>query len=422
MKKILAIILTVFTVANLFCFCVPASADAVAPMVDINDNLVVHYDFEGSTTEEKLSDKAPQGTADNLSEWKGNAADAVGGKIVYDNGTVKATADGGYLHTENANGDISALGGQSTIFVRYKIPSYSTNIVFADVYNKTISIRQAQVGVSGANKDATNVIGGYGVSTGNKYLGYGLGSANALAYRVLDTYVNIAIVYNPTKTVSSETDGVKTYTGEITYYASVGMPGDWFRLGTKTPTNTSDTLSEASDTMRLSILNNVSGGNTKEGLVIDDFRIYNTMLNTDQLTSIIDTGSFDCKYNTMEVVGMQIAKKAESTNYSVRFIGTIDKLDADYVGFKVKAVYGNNVESFEKTYTTTTVYTSIIADDETVTPYTEWQSKYVVVLPINNIPDSYGDVTFTITPITVDGETVSGATQTYTVNAGVEVK
>ena len=88
MKKILAFILTVCTVASLAALQFPVSAGAE----DINDHLVVHYDFEGETLEERLSDKAPVGTPDNLEEWASNAKDNVGGKIVYENGTARCSA------------------------------------------------------------------------------------------------------------------------------------------------------------------------------------------------------------------------------------------------------------------------------------------------------------------------------------------
>ncbi len=419
MKKFLALMLTVLLVTGSFALAAPAAgADG------IDDHLVVHYDFEGDTKEEILSDKAPAGTANNLVEWYSNSADATGGKITYENGTVKATSSGGYLHTVGSNTDVAVLGGPSTLFIRYKIPS-AVAYTMVDVYNTTMAARQAQVGLAGTAINSLNVIGGYFTST-SSHLAYQVGNSNALAYRVLNQYVNLAIVYNPTKTISSTTDNVNTYAGLITYYASVGMPGTWVQIGTKTPTNTDNSLSESSDNIRLSLLGTVTGGSVVNGLVIDDFRIYDTMLTTDQLTEIIDTGSFDCHYNTMEVVGAQIAKENNSTDYAVRFIGTIDTLDATSVGFKVTATYNNgntDVVSDEKTYTATTVYTSILADNTTISPYSSWQSKYLAVLPIQGIPDSYGNVTFSVTPVTVvDGNQVLGTTQTYTFNAGVLVE
>ena len=58
MKKLISVLLTGVLLAGMT---VSALADTDEPASDINENLVVHYDFNGETPEEQLADKAPAG-------------------------------------------------------------------------------------------------------------------------------------------------------------------------------------------------------------------------------------------------------------------------------------------------------------------------------------------------------------------------
>ena len=60
MKRLTGLFLAVLLLATVAI--VPVGAEE-APTRDINDHLTIHYDFLGSTTEERLKDKAPAGAA-----------------------------------------------------------------------------------------------------------------------------------------------------------------------------------------------------------------------------------------------------------------------------------------------------------------------------------------------------------------------
>ena len=408
MKKILAIILTVFTVANLFCFCVPASAGTT----DINDNLVVHYDFEGATQAEALKDKAPAGaTKDDLSVALANGTTPSASTVTFDleNGTVKRGDIRAQL-TATASEDILALTDKATVFLRFKLPTLDQNYPLLELKNTTDSTTQARF-QTGGNASEMSFIGGYRTQTG--YTGY---TVSTTPMRVTENYINLAVTID----VKNTDNGDGTYTGKLSYYGSVGdINGNttWYDtvLGTKTPVNNADSLAAAADEFAFSVLGYVSDAG-KINMILDDVRIYNRVLSLDEVKSI--------RLNTLESVGVQC--KIDGDTYSARFIGAIDALDASAVGFEITAKYNDGTEevvSNMKTYTTTAVYTSIKAGTDTIDPEVEWNCKYIAVLPIDNIKNSYGDVTFTVTPITiVNGVQASGATQTYVINAGVEVK
>ena len=420
MKKLLALILTVFTVANLLCVCIPVGASTETTATDINKNLVVHYDFEGATAEEAMKDKAPAGsTKDDLSIAlsNGNTPSATAMTFDLENGTVKRGDIWAKL-TAAASDDVLALTDKATVFLRFKLPKLDANYPLLDLYNTTDNVAQARFQTNGTG-DGMTFVGGYRAKTG--YLAY---AVSTIPMRTTETYINLAVTIDVKATANA--DG--TYTGDLHYYGSVGdlnentaWPGNW----TKAPVNDANTLPAATDNFAFSVLGYATTAG-KMDVILDDVRIYDRVLSLDEVKSIRLEKPVETNPNVLESVGMQCSKTAGSDSYSARFIGVIDTLDADAVGFKVSATYNDgtkNVTSAEKTYMTTSVYTSIVAGSETIVPDSKWGCKYIAVLPINNIPDSYGNVTFTVTAITVvDGVTTYGATQTYTVNAGVEVK
>ena len=419
MKKLLALILTVFTVANLLCCAIPVGADTAATSTDINKNLVVHYDFEGATAEEAMKDKAPAGkTADNLSVSKADGTAPVASTVTFDleNGTVKRGDIRAQL-TAAASDDVLALTDKATVFLRFKLPKLDQNYPLLELKNMTDNVSQACFKTNGAG-DNMSFVGGYRTKTGlTPY------AVSTIPMRTTEAYLNLAVTID----VKATDNGNGDYTGTLRYYGAVGDLNEntaWLGNWTKNPVNDANSLPADTDNFAFSVLGYVTDAG-KMDVILDDVRIYDRVLSLDEVKTIRLEKPVETNTNILESVGMQCSKAAGSDSYSARFIGVIDTLDADAVGFKVTATYNDgtkNVTSAEKTYMTTSVYTSIVAGSDTIVPDSKWGCKYIAVLPINNIPDSYGDVTFTVTAITVvDGVTTSGATQTYTVNAGVEV-
>ena len=172
MKKILAIMLTVLTVANLFCICVPVGAATAASTTDINDNLVVHYDFEGATKEEAMKDKAPAGKADDdLTVSLANGTTPTASTVEFDleNGTVKRGDIRAQL-TAAASDDVLALTDKATVFLRFKLPTLDQNYPLLELKNTTDNVTQARFQTNGSGTSMT-FVGGYRTST-NGYLGY----------------------------------------------------------------------------------------------------------------------------------------------------------------------------------------------------------------------------------------------------------
>lgn len=110
--------------------------------------------------------------------------------------------------------------------------------------------------------------------------------------------------------------------------------------------------------------------------------------------------------------------------YNIRFVAVIDSLTYDEIGFKVKAEYTENSLPVEKDLSTpcTSVYSSLTGKLETrITAYSaaDLGGNYLMALCIKNIPANVGEITFTLTPYTVnDGIVTYGVPYTIIYNAG----
>lgn len=90
--------------------------------------------------------------------------------------------------------------------------------------------------------------------------------------------------------------------------------------------------------------------------------------------------------------------------FAIRFIGGIDALYGNAVGFKVKATYtkDNMPVTTETTMTTSTVYSSIIEVSQTVTAE-QLGSNYLFLMSVNKLPYTVGTVNFEIVPFVEHG-------------------
>lgn len=103
--------------------------------------------------------------------------------------------------------------------------------------------------------------------------------------------------------------------------------------------------------------------------------------------------------------------------YSVRFVGVVDKLEYDEIGFKIT---GSNGEDYS--FACKTVYSSILGDDEDVSA-AELGGNYIFAATVYNIPVDYnGNITFTVQPYTRVGKTRTyGTAYDVTYNEGGHV-
>ena len=100
---------------------------------------------------------------------------------------------------------------------------------------------------------------------------------------------------------------------------------------------------------------------------------------------------------------------AESETTSIRFVSTVDTLDYDSIGFKMTFNGKTSVSSSTKVYTSLTGSNGTTAYEYAPTVFSS-ASVYFFAYTIKNVPNSYFDETFEVTPYwtTLDGTTVYG--------------
>ena len=105
-----------------------------------------------------------------------------------------------------------------------------------------------------------------------------------------------------------------------------------------------------------------------------------------------------------------VQDKADDKGYSVRFVGTVDSLEFDCVGFLL------DINGSDYSNTSSYVYTSILGKDKTYTA-AELGSNYIYTRTITGLPTT-GTITFKVTPFIRVGDIVDGVNyygQEYTV-------
>ena len=130
----------------------------------------------------------------------------------------------------------------------------------------------------------------------------------------------------------------------------------------------------------------------------------------------LDNITFHMSNNEVAAVAVQNSA-IEHEKYAVRFIGTVDQVGYEKVGFKVLATYTENGTEKTKEFVmdTCTVYSAITANvTRGVDEYTaeELGGKYVYALSIYDIPASYANIKFEVTAIyyNAKGELCEGKT------------
>ena len=157
-----------------------------------------------------------------------------------------------------------------------------------------------------------------------------------------------------------------------------------------------------------------------EGAInVDAICGYNVSGSTYEITAN-ETLENDAAWTDVKFVGTQI-KSAGNGKYAVRFLATVNDLDAfNSVGFKITAAYADKVSDPAKgVFTTSTVFTGVVAvvDDVSVNVSpAAFGGCYFVAITVSGISDSYGDVTFTVN--TLQDGAVSAQSYEVVYNAG----
>lgn len=396
---------------------------------DLAGHLVVHYDFEGDTVEEALSDKATGGrvsdalhayTPDNKNtDPTGQTvsptlidSDAFRASFDVDTerGTVRNLQAGAALEAVSSE-DIRSLYsrdadnnvGAATWFIRFRLDDVSqggeARLVDMRVNNKSGCMFSVLVSTDG--KLCTNAA----KTASSRETYFYTTDEKGLVQN--GEYVNFMLVMETGTGTSGYTTDMK-----YTPYVSYGIPTcaeDWIPLqGTDYVSFRTDRLSTAP----LSLLDRYDGaGSNNVTLTLDDVRLYNKGLTVEEMSSVFTQGSFD----TVHLVGSQTKRNEQDGFYDLRFVAVADALDASRVGFEVTAAYrqdGETVEAEPCSFDTDVVYSSIRAGGETIMA-SDLGGTYVMALVIGHIPSHYQEVSFEVRPYLLYGETrIYGQTQT----------
>lgn len=135
----------------------------------------------------------------------------------------------------------------------------------------------------------------------------------------------------------------------------------------------------------------------------------------------------------IQLLAAQTTEKVVDGKYGVRFVSQIATLD-DFseVGYQITLYYGKTktalTQGQTKIWKTGTVYSSILAGDKTETPNAEEGGKYLVAVPVTDIPvsEDIKFVKFEVTPFTVSltGKITyaAGSGAAFTINSGEKVE
>ncbi len=124
-----------------------------------------------------------------------------------------------------------------------------------------------------------------------------------------------------------------------------------------------------------------------------------------EITATVDVTSVYNVINTNQAFKAHIAGVQENTSASsMRFIMCLDSLDYQSVEFRITASYtegGVQKTAYNGYSPITSVYSSINADGQTVTPI-EFGGKYFATMCVTGIPSGVGDIVFTVSAYVKD--------------------
>lgn len=281
-KKLKASLLSLLLVATMLIPAFPVYATEQAVSVDaLTNHLLVHYDFEGDTTEEKLKDKAhgneASSVADNLS---------VGSNIsnfTFEDGVVTTTGND-YLVNVNGSADVTAVANheiqEATWVVRYQVKDYANFDGDAYLFDMEDSTDNTAAGFSAFAdlRKNNNYIYWTKWATQSQQLSTESWKSGAWEIMVI------------TRTYDTSTD---KYTMTITIHNGAET------LPVSTSGYNTEILGSVTRNPRLTLFalyqeqySKVNFGHAN-GASIDDFRLYDKALNADEIASVLDEFKLD---------------------------------------------------------------------------------------------------------------------------------
>lgn len=367
MKRMFSVLLSALLLA-LSCVTVAIPAAAEGEVLPLTDSLVVAYDFEGTTAQTQLQDKAPNGTADNLQ---------IKGTVAIENGVATAgPAHGTDYLTAPKSADLTGIT-EYTVYVKLKASgTYPDN--FADFINIPGFMRAF---VNGEGQD-----GGYTVQARHNG-GASWCWKNGSYTFPEETYRYVAYTAK-LDAANQKVELVSYYSEDGTVYSSASVVYD-------------ETKTAFSPTSSINLAQNTQNGMTYS---FDDVLIFNRALSADEVSALSELKVSD---DRVGYAGCQESEAADH-RFDVRFIGVIDSLTYDEVGFEIVVKADGVNQTIRKACTA--VYDSVTGLGETKTA-AELGGAYIFALGIRNLPVWSGDTEFEVTPYyIVDGNTVSCST------------
>ncbi len=400
MKRIISF-LTVLSllVASVAMAAMPAAAEVSN---NYDDNLVSWYNFEGADAE---GDQAQKGTAEPLT-FNENATAENGYAIVFD--------DPGSCITIPNSGDFSNMNGK-TLYLSYRLADKADDGTTVNVFTALRTFRYW------LKANSSDTLYSHDGGAGNKATTANVGRfkfPNAATAQTSGEWVHVAVTFE----IGNETTTVKTY---------ISMDGTNYTVDVNT-VSTTDAAVSVKPSSAIILGKSATGKTNSKGDALtsggtnveyDEIRLYDTVLPETAIASLASTTPYST--DTVSILGNQ--EKANGSNIDVRFLAHLNVTEAELdtysaVGFEISATY-EGVAKSTKTVTTSTVYNSIKAGDDTITVATfEKTGGYIIALPITNVPTT-GTVVFTVRPFcTVDGGfTYYGETVTATYTNGAPV-
>lgn len=347
----------------------PNAVDTVDGLHDAN--LVAYYDFEGDAP---YADKAPNGDyADNM-----KAAN-----VTVANGAATIAADAGsYLAIPNKSVDTDDLAGK-TIYLKYYAEGATLDTT--KYSNDLINTSCFRYWMAHPSTTSSYKFGGQATVNGTATRFDKLANPVTVSAPTApaDTWYYVAITFDVTDdgmtiSIYNSANG-SAYSQSVCEY---DKPESFVRTGNiligKHSTGAAET------------------NNRGLGFTIDELRIYDTVLSADDIAGLsTETPRESC----INLLGWQDKDNGNGTQ-DVRFLAHLNVFEEDLakfssVGFKITATYKGETKA-AKEITADTVYTSVVAGNETVTLADYDQiNGYIIALPVWNVPTD-SEVVFTV--------------------------
>lgn len=431
-RAILSLILSVILI---FGGIIPATAQQVGAVNGLDDALIVHNAFDGTTYGAGLKDTA--GTSlETINTYSGGTVNKFTGTgAITINPAPSVTTNAYGVHTVFGHKDNTSCGndiknnttGEFTFYTAFKVSGLETPGA-TSVWNDLFNLQNTTTGKITSyarvimQQDATTT----DALDGKANLCFIAPDGKAVGQKAITYGTNMDYVHLMISMRYDETATAWTYTGYIsmdgvTYSVWFTKTFATYNIGTTATTVSADFFKDAT---RLSFGNVKAAGTAT--YMIDDFRIYNKALTVGELqyhlTGVEATAGAVCH-------GVQVSNFASTdSSYALRFVGSIDSLTAyKEVGFEITVG-----DDYKWDFAAEEVYSSLIASGDMgmVEEYTaaklRGDGSYLYAISLTEIPLKESNVnatyTFTVKPYSIafdSDERVYSQAYNFTFTAGV---